>query len=299
MCDVDIPALTVQGENVEAVARRERYAAARDALKSLCAHAGVHESEGRIATAHTQDDRVENFYMRSIVGTGPGGFRSMTYRTDQVIRPLLDVNRQDLRDFLAQVDAAEAAIHDAEGNLWREDATNACTDQFRAYVRHEIVPRAKERNAQLTETLCRSMNLIADEDDFLSTMAEDALTGSVQWLSKKHDCATCPKVEGCNKTNRLIDGFDPERGALLAPTFCELPLVIQRRVLKKILQAMLGPDARVETASIQAILDGADGIKPRSGYTANIQGNLAISANKHGIRIEPMEDYRERRKRRS
>ena len=336
MCDVDIPALTAHGENLEAVARSERYTAARDALESLCAHTGTPVSDGRIATAHTQDDRVENFYMRSIVGTGPGGFRSMAYQTGQVIRPLLDVNRDDLRDFLKQVDAAQAAIHDEAGNLWREDVTNACTDRFRAYVRHEIVPRAKERNAQLTDTLCRSMNLIADEDDFLNRMAEDALTASRQWLSKHHDCASCPKADTCRRQNRLIDGFDPTRGALLLPAFCEQPPVIQRRMLKKTLQDILGPDARVETASIQAILDGIDTAsepaasgssnatelgnanaapsslaapsssaapaphaapKPRSGYTTNIQGNLAVSANKQGIRIEPMEDYRARRKR--
>lgn len=88
------------GDNMEAVARRERYAAANDALESLCRHAQTPISAGRIFTAHTQDDRVENFYMRSIVGTGPGGFRSMRYENGQVMRPFLDVSRNDLRDYL-------------------------------------------------------------------------------------------------------------------------------------------------------------------------------------------------------
>lgn len=62
-------------ENVEAaVARRERYLAANEALRSMCQHEGRPLSEARIFTAHTADDRIENFYMRSIVGTGPGGF---------------------------------------------------------------------------------------------------------------------------------------------------------------------------------------------------------------------------------
>ena len=67
-----------EGANVEAVARRERYLAANEALASLCFHEGCPLSNsGRIFTAHTADDRVETFYMRSIVGTGPGGFRSI------------------------------------------------------------------------------------------------------------------------------------------------------------------------------------------------------------------------------
>lgn len=44
-----------------------------------------------------------------------------------------------------------------------------------------------------------------------------------------------------------------------------------------------GRDARVETASVEAVLAAFDeeaGGKPRSGYVANIQGDLAVSANK-------------------
>ena len=36
---------------------------------------------------------------------------------------------------------------------------------------------------------------------------------------------------------------------------------------------------------------------PLGGYVANIQGNLAVSANKRGVRIEPMSAFRVRRKR--
>ena len=161
-CEIDVPSIAAEsGGNVEAVARNERYLAAYEALESLCRHVSLPVSEGRILTAHTQDDRVENFYMRSIVGTGPGGFRSMLYRNGPVVRPCLDVSRAELRAYLTELDDA-LAVSEPDGARWREDATNAHTDRFRAYVRHEIVPRAKERNASLLTTLCRTMNLIAD-----------------------------------------------------------------------------------------------------------------------------------------
>ena len=35
---------------------------------------------------------------------------------------------------------------------------------------------------------------------------------------------------------------------------------------------------------------------PHGGYVANIQGNLAISANKRGVRLEPMAAFRARRR---
>jgi tRNA(Ile)-lysidine synthase len=58
-----------------------------------------------------------------------------------------------------------------------------------------------------------------------------------------------------------------------------------------------GLDARIETASIDSIVYACADGRPISGYVENIQGDLAISANKKGIRIEPMNAYRIRRKR--
>ncbi len=284
-CDIDVAAEARRtGDNVEAVARRERYLAANEALNSLCLHAAAPVSEGRIFTAHTQDDRVENFYMRSIVGTGPGGFRSMLYKNLPVVRPLLDTNRETLRTYLQERKESELPVTtDDEGNLWREDATNAHTDRFRAYVRHEIVPLAKERNPQLLETLCRSMNLIADEDDLLESMASEIAQTHIDWLA-------FPDAQNEGQP-------DTSAGCVIKPAFGEVPLPLQRRVCFSVLQRILGVDARIETASVQAVLDAFEHNRPKGGYVTNIQGNLAVSANKQGVRIEPMQAFRARRKR--
>lgn len=283
ICEIDIPGEVARtGENVEAVARRERYLAADMSLESYCRHKSTPLSEGRIFTAHTQNDRVENFYMRSIVGTGPGGFRSMLYRNGPVVRPLLDVNREELRNYILEYQKESGAvITDEQGNYWREDATNAHTDRFRSYIRHEIVPRMQARNPQLLDTLCRSMNLIADEDDMLEEMAGEIETRCVEWLESTED-QSINYCEGC----------------IFTPAFGNEKLPLQRRVCSEVLSKMLGPDARPETASVEAIVKSFDPQgKPIGGYIANLQGNLALSANKQGARLEPMARYRERRKR--
>ena len=271
------------GENIEAVGRRIRYSAAQDALRNMCLQLAQPLSEGRIFTAHTQDDRVENFYMRSIVGTGPGGFRSMLYRNGPVVRPLLDVSREALRAGIENraVETPELPIvRDETEALWREDATNAHTDHFRAWVRHEVIPLMKQKNPQLLDTLCRSMNLVGDEDDMLDAHTNRIIGELVAWEDVDGDTVV-----------------DYEAGCVILPQFGALPLPIQRRVAFQVLQYILGPDARVETATITAITDAFGQDAPKSGYTNNIQGNLAISANKQGLRIEPMEAYRIRRKR--
>lgn len=272
MCDVDVATLvSCTGGNMEAVAREERYTAACQALESLCAHTGFPLEEGRIFTAHTADDRVENLFMRTIVGTGPGGFRAMehcvTMRGCRVCRPLLEVGREDLRAF---VRAVENPATDAVGELWREDATNANTDRFRAFVRHNMIPLAKERNPRLLETLTRTMNLIASEDDMLEAQAQDLL-----------------------REYARMTGSSVREGVLLAPELGARPVPMVRRAVALVLARMLGEGARIENASIEACVQGFG----NAGYTANIQGDLAVTYNKCGLRIEPMETLRVRRKR--
>ncbi len=282
ICSIDIAAEAARShENVEAVARRERYLAANEALRSMCQHEGCPLSEARIFTAHTADDRIENFYMRSIVGTGPGGFRSMRYENGPVVRPLLDATRDELRAFLAAREAAdEPCACDAAGNLWREDATNAHTDRFRAYVRHKVVPPAKGWNEALPEVLVRSMNLIADEDDMLEAMAGELAQRESEWVAEDDTF-----------------GIDRSEGFRLRPAFGAAARPLQRRAVLQLLQAMLGPDARVDTASVEAVLNGFAEGKPHGGYVANIQHDLAVSANKQGVLVEPMAYFRARRKR--
>lgn len=290
-CDINVPQLAeAEGGNWEAVARRERYDAANEALASFCRHLALPVSEGRIFTAHTADDRIENFYMRSIVGTGPGGFRSMRYRNGLVARPLLDVGRQQLRDYLeGRAREGKPVVRDGEGALWREDATNAHTDRFRAYVRHKMVPVAREWNPQLTEVLVRTMNQIADEDDMLEAMAARIRERCVKAVGESVATADVPAGVGVPVE---------EKAFLLKPSFGEEPRPLQKRVLYQLLREMLPPEARVQSASIDAILAAFDlGGAPISGYVDNIQGNIAISANKKGVLLEPMAAFRARRKR--
>ncbi len=281
MCEIDVAGEVARTrENVEAVARRERYLAANEALESMCRHEAYPIAEGRIFTAHTADDRIESFYMRSIVGTGPGGFRSMRYANGQIVRPLMDLSREDLRAFVKRREReGGAVVCDAQGELWREDATNAHTDRFRAYVRHEIVPKARAWDEKMTTSLVRSMNLIADEDDMLDDMAEQLCEACVRWVQEDERW-----------------GIDLTEGFVLLPELARSPRPLQRRVALRMLQRMLGVEARIDAASVEAVLDGfADGA-PLSGYVTNIQGDLAVSANKEGVRVEPMAYFRARRK---
>ena len=274
--DIDVATLAHQeGGNVEAVGRHARYEAAFSLAAGLERDAGAPEGSVRVLTAHTRDDRVENFFMRAIVGAAPGGLRGMRRQGGRIVRPLLDETRESLRSYLRQrAEAGCPCVCDAAGALWREDATNADVDRLRAFVRSRIVPAARERNPQLSTTLARTMDLVADEDDFLEELADAAWSAHVAPI-----------------------GADAAAGFVLAPQLGAEPLVVRRRVVARALRAMLGDDARLDARSVASVVAALGEGVPASGYVDNVQGDIAVSANKRGVRVEPMAALRARRKR--
>jgi len=149
------------GLNLEDAGRRIRYRFADEALDEECRVARFAPAGGRIAVAHNRDDRVETFLMRAITGAGAGGFSSMGYARDRIVRPLLDCDRSAIRDWL------RSTQHE-----WREDASNRDTTRLRARNRAEIVPVAEAINPAFRETLARSIDLLGADDVLLSRMAD-------------------------------------------------------------------------------------------------------------------------------
>ena len=52
-----------------------------------------------IATGHTRDDRLETVLFHLTRGTGPGGLVGIPRRRGRIIRPLLDIDRNDTREY--------------------------------------------------------------------------------------------------------------------------------------------------------------------------------------------------------
>lgn len=149
------------GLNLEDAGRRLRYRFADEELDARCAAAGVPRSAGRIAVAHTADDRLETFLSRLVSGSGATGLISIAPVRGRVVRPLIDARRSDIVSFL-----------DALGQDWREDATNADTSRERSWVRHVLLPVIEERAPAFEQVARRTMQVLAEDDALLQEMAE-------------------------------------------------------------------------------------------------------------------------------
>jgi tRNA(Ile)-lysidine synthase len=160
-----------------------------------------------VALAHHADDQVELFFLRVLRGAGGEGLAGMKWRSPSpvdskimLVRPLLDATKAELRGFVR-----ESKIR------FRDDATNATLDLPRNRVRNELLPLLQRRyQPALTKIVLRLMEIVGAESDLAGEAAR-------QWLKKTGR-------DGPPGRPRT-----PRRGV---PTFEELPVAVQRRVLQ-------------------------------------------------------------------
>ena len=153
---VDVAALArSEKRSIEDAARRARYAFLERAADALEADV--------IATGHTRDDQAETFLLRILRGAGTRGLAAIRPRIGRVVRPLLDVSREELR-----------ALLEKEGEPFREDATNADVRIARNRVRHEVIPLLRARfSGGVVDALAREAELARRDEDFLRRQAID------------------------------------------------------------------------------------------------------------------------------
>ena len=129
--------------------RRARF----DFFASVAAQTGIH----KLALAHTADDQVETFLMRLLRGAGVPGLAGIwperQFGSLRVIRPLLDVSRSEVLEYLR-----------VNGLAWREDASNADPRFLRNRIRHELLPLLeRDYNPAIREVLRRTVEILRAE----------------------------------------------------------------------------------------------------------------------------------------
>jgi tRNA(Ile)-lysidine synthase len=150
----DVAALArAQRRSVEDGARVARYAFLERAAALMDADA--------IAVAHTIEDQAETFLLRLLRGAGTRGLAAIRPRAGHVIRPLLEIERGELRAYLS-----------ARGQEFREDASNADLTVPRNRVRHELIPLLQSRfSPAAVRVLAREAALARQDEEFLAAEA--------------------------------------------------------------------------------------------------------------------------------
>ncbi len=156
---IDIPTrLKEKPDSIQLLAREERYKIFTNLQKELKAD--------KIALAHHLDDQVETILYRIIRGTGIDGLTGMPIIREQtIIRPLLEVSRQEIAEY--------AVSHDLG---WLEDSSNHKMKYQRNRIRLQLIPLLEEYyNPQVKKSLLRLAKLAAEQRDFMQELVADEL----------------------------------------------------------------------------------------------------------------------------
>jgi tRNA(Ile)-lysidine synthase len=131
-----------ESENLEAVARRERYRWLAEVARANGAR--------WIATGHTANDQAETVLHRLMRGTGLRGLRGIAYQRPlrlgvSVVRPLLPTTRAEVLEYLHTL-----------SQPYCEDASNRDRRFTRNRIRHELLPQlVRDYNPAIVEVLVR------------------------------------------------------------------------------------------------------------------------------------------------
>ncbi|WP_071518480.1 tRNA lysidine(34) synthetase TilS [Geitlerinema sp. PCC 9228] len=188
----------------EAAARKWRY----QALTEMAIEVGY----GYLVVAHTLSDRAETLLYNLMRGAGADGLQALTWQRFlqpnlQLVRPLLEISRQQTGDFCRQMGLP----------VW-EDPQNENWQYARPRIRHQLLPYLQTHfNPKVEQSLAQTAELLRADVAYLETAARDLRQRALY----QH-----------NTFDRQI--------------LQKAPLALQRRALRQFLQDMLPHTPRFE-----------------------------------------------------
>ena len=143
-----------RGKGIEEAARQMRYNAFYDFISKK--HLAF------LCLAHNQNDQTETVLMRLLKGSGSEGMAGIPKVRGKIIRPLLDISRAEIENYLAENKIS-----------WRTDSTNFENKYSRNKIRNILVPFLNENFSGWKDSILVSGQKFFDDNLFLQKCAEN------------------------------------------------------------------------------------------------------------------------------
>lgn len=154
VAQMDVPARReATGESVEMACRELRYRWFEKMADSLDLQA--------VAVAHHRDDQIETFFLNLLRGSGVRGLAAMKPRNGLIIRPLLEITRCQIVEYL-----------EGEGLSYVTDSTNASDDYKRNRLRNRVIPLLNELFPGASDAISRSISNLRKQATLLDEAVE-------------------------------------------------------------------------------------------------------------------------------
>lgn len=115
----------------------------------------------KIATAHNLNDNAETVIFRLARGTSARGISGIMHKRGNIIRPLLDISRDEIEDYLKK-----------NRYSWCEDSTNKIPVYTRNKIRLSVMPLLNEISSDADRKIVSAAKLIAEDNEYINSCAE-------------------------------------------------------------------------------------------------------------------------------
>ena len=219
--------------SLQEAGRRVRYQALEETAQALSCQ--------RIAVAHHAQDQAETILENILRGSGLTGLGGMRYQRGPVVRPLLDLTREEIELYLKENQVPYCL-----------DPSNQKLVYLRNRIRLELIPYLQEKyNPNIVTGLNRMAEIIRDDNDLLEELAAE----SAQRCLLESESAL-PTGSAALSISQLLTE----------------PVALRRRVLRRILGKLSGDLRQFSYDHIERLLELA--VNPVGGRRIYLPGNL-------------------------
>ncbi|MEE8405007.1 MAG: tRNA lysidine(34) synthetase TilS [candidate division Zixibacteria bacterium] len=162
--EVNLRIVAVDIKAISAGSKKGIEEAARDFRYEQFAKLAEELNCNKVALGHHFDDRVETILFRFIRGTGPAGLKGIPVSRGKIIRPLFDLTKQEILDYLKK------------NNLkYCIDKSNSQTEFRRNYIRNRLLPEIRAKlNPAVDRGIISLSEIISEEGFYLEKIADQA-----------------------------------------------------------------------------------------------------------------------------
>lgn len=151
---VDVPSFAAEHRlGLEEAARICRYRVLQEQAKLLEQRTGV---PVKIALGHNANDNAETILFHMIRGSGIRGLRGIPVERDRIIRPMLDVTRKEIEEYLGEL-----------GEDFCTDSTNLLDEYQRNTLRHQVLPVLEKMNNRAVEHISQSAAYLEEAEGYI------------------------------------------------------------------------------------------------------------------------------------
>ena len=161
----DVPAIAREtGSSEEEAGRKLRYESFESEASDWEKSDNLPEGSVRIAVAHHIEDSAETFLFNLFRGSGIRGLSGISGQRDRIIRPLLELTREDIEAYLGSI-----------GQDFRTDGTNSDSSYARNRIRNEILPEASLICSAASAHIASASAKLRDITEYLDSVTDEAL----------------------------------------------------------------------------------------------------------------------------